>query len=794
MERYRALVWARRHPDLWVALGLALVAFGLLAPYMARPDAMIWPRSELGTDFLSYRWAHVHHLRQSLQRFGEVPLWRGTTLGGEPMIGNPSVMLFYPPQFLLALLPLPIFPSFAFQTAVHLWIAGMGSYALLRQGMRLGRPAALVGALATMLAPRLSSNAAGDVGLTYAMCWVPFSLAWTRLALDRRRWSWAILAGMGLAFQFLLHVHIFFCTLWVAGLYALYRMRSEYVSLLRAQGRDQARRACLAQGDMLAVVALVCGGLAAFELLPFITYMPYLSRQTMSLSEANNFALPPQVLASAFMPSPSKFPEWELYVGLLPAALAPLALLHPRRAEAWFWIGLAAFAVLFSLGTVTPLFPFLFHYVPGFRWLRVPARMWYYGALALVVLAGLAVDALLQPETRSRWQRGWQNWLLLSGWALALVTITGRWLTRRAGEPDWLLGWAGSLGLLLGLSGVGLWMRGRIQRARWLEGALVGALLLDLLPVDAAYMSARPAGPLFHMPSIGDGLLQETAQAQPPFRIYAARGELPYHLATNEGLEVIDGLNSFQFEPYVELVKQASGCLLPGFAASVPPCSTNEVSATAYQHAIPDPHLLGLLNVKYVLTPIELAGDEWVLRDAVDGEYLYENLAVLPRAFGVGRVEAVPDRAAVWPRLAEIDVRQAAVIEAGQLAQPLPQVPFHVPATILSYEPNEVRVQVEMPGDGVLMVGTNWTPGWRARDDGEPARVLRVNGAVQGVYLPKGSHQVTLRFRPPALAWGAIISGFTLLACVLALVLERRKAHVDESAKIRYDDKDMYTQ
>ena len=763
----------RVRPDLLAVISMALLALALMSPYWLQSDVLVWPRSDLGTDFLHYRWVHMYHFRRSLQEYGEVPLWRNGSLGGEPIVGNPAVMLFYPVQLLVALLPFPILPAFALQTAFHFWIAGMGTYVLLRQAMGLRRLAAYIGALALMLTPRLSSNAVGDVGMDYAMCWAPFCLAWAKLAIDQRRWAWVFLAGIGLALQFLLHVHVFFHTAWAIGLYFGYQTAVTGFSAWRKRQLGEEIRPWLAKAGRLALVALVCSGLAAFELLPFVTYLTHLSRETMTLSEANHYALPPVLLFSVAMPSSLKFPEWELYVGLLPLALAPLAILHPRRAEAGFWIVLAGFAVLFSLGTATPLFPLLYNWVPGFRWLRVPPRMWTYVAVAVAALIGLAVDALVQPSTRAKWGRRWRNWLLFSGWGLTLATVAGRWLTRRPGEFDWVLGIVGSLGLASGLISVWLWMRSRIGYAM-LGQILIGALLLDLLPVDAAYMRPQPAEQAFQMPEIGKSLLDPQVRTKQPFRIYAVRGELPYHVAEREGLELVNGINSFQFESYIQFIKQASGCTLPGFAASVPPCLSNEVSATAYRDAIPDPGLLGLFNVKYVITPLKLQGPQWALLDAVDGEYLYENLAVLPRAFGVGGIEWVPSRPALWQRLAQVDVSQVALVEGDGTAGELAKGGFHVPAEILEFQPNRMRIDVEMPGDGMLVVGEVWTPGWQATDNGAPAQVLRVNGAMRGVYLKAGTHQVIMEFRLRSFTWGLAISALTALVCAVALLCLRR--------------------
>src|SRR5262245_36187736 len=112
MSHIRPVPWSQmrhfrnsiqRHPDLSAALILWTVATALMLPYLLQPNALVWPRSGLGTDFLHYRWSAVYYLRQSLEQHGQFPLWYGQVMGGTPIPGNPSISLFYPPQLLFAL-------------------------------------------------------------------------------------------------------------------------------------------------------------------------------------------------------------------------------------------------------------------------------------------------------------------------------------------------------------------------------------------------------------------------------------------------------------------------------------------------------------------------------------------------------------------------------------------------------------------------------------------------------------------------------------------------------------------
>ena len=66
------------------------------------------------------------------------------------------------------------------------------------------------------------------------------------------------------------------------------------------------------------------------------------------------------------------------------------------------------------------------------------------------------------------------------------------------------------------------------------------------------------------------------------------------------------------------------------------------------------------------------------------------------------------------------------------------------PIDVQSLSP--LRIQVDAPCDGYLESFRSWIPGYKATLDGAPARVLRTRNALVGVRLPKGRHQVMIRF------------------------------------------------
>jgi uncharacterized membrane protein YfhO len=69
--------------------------------------------------------------------------------------------------------------------------------------------------------------------------------------------------------------------------------------------------------------------------------------------------------------------------------------------------------------------------------------------------------------------------------------------------------------------------------------------------------------------------------------------------------------------------------------------------------------------------------------------------------------------------------------------------------------------------ESFLILADTHYPGWRATLDGAETRIIRVNGAFMGVWLPAGEHELLLEFSPTLWKWCTRLS---LSAWPLALV------------------------
>src|SRR5579885_2956341 len=106
---------------------------------------------------------------------GKPPFWNPYELMGTPLLANSQSAGFYPPHILMGLLHVPLYPAMTFLAWLHLFIAGLGVYVLVRRlgGTKTG--GAIAGASFSLSAFMVSWTALPSVISTVA--WIPWVLA-----------------------------------------------------------------------------------------------------------------------------------------------------------------------------------------------------------------------------------------------------------------------------------------------------------------------------------------------------------------------------------------------------------------------------------------------------------------------------------------------------------------------------------------------------------------------------------------------------------------------------------------
>ncbi|GIK42490.1 MAG: hypothetical protein BroJett011_63230 [Chloroflexota bacterium] len=163
---------------------------------------------------------------------------------------------------------------------------------------------------------------------------------------------------------------------------------------------------------------------------------------------------------------------------------------------------------------------------------------------------------------------------------------------------------------------------------------------------------------------------------------------------------------------------------------------------------------------------------------------IYENRAVLPRAFIVHQAEVVETEDEAIAALqnpafdpAKTLVAQAKtfeVLETSKVSRGQPSA--NDQAMIVKYEPERVEIVATLASPGWLVLTDTYYPGWQAALDGNPIEILPVNIMFRAVEVPAGEHTVVFEFKPRSVRMGAWVSGGALVASALALALSLRQS------------------
>jgi hypothetical protein len=168
---------------------------------------------------------------------------------------------------------------------------------------------------------------------------------------------------------------------------------------------------------------------------------------------------------------------------------------------------------------------------------------------------------------------------------------------------------------------------------------------------------------------------------------------------------------------------------------------------------------------------------------------VYEVPHVLPRAFIVDGLDVRADQAGVLASLSAADLaslRRTAFVAAGAdadaLGGGLPADATGEPtgsATIASYTPDRVIVDVATDRPGVLVLTDVMAPGWMPERDGAAVPIATVDATFRGVSVDATTTQVVFRYVPTFTLAGFGLATIALGAAIIWAVAIRRRDRLE---------------
>jgi len=724
------------------------------------------------------------------------PQWNPYIFGGMPYVAAMHGDIFYPTFLLRLIMPTDVAMTWSFM--IHIFLAGLFTYYFVRSSGFGFFPALFAGVAYMMSGPLASLVSPGHDGKLYVSALFPLTLWLLTLSVrDGRRWSWGALAFVvGLA-VLSPHPQLLQYLLLASAAFTLHLG----ISARRCGDltkRDVAIRLLMALGAV--VIGLLMG---AIQYLPVREYVSWSPRAggLADYATAISYGWPIREVFDAYLPQFTGMIDgyWgenaihlhSDYIGALALLLAGASFSRigrdPRKGFLIFWAVTIVIAFLWALGGDTPFYRIPYAIIPGTKYFRAPATVFFVGMMGISVLAAAGVERVLTRAVGYKYLFAWFGFaLLVAGLGISgILTDFAQALAAdemidavNANAGQVIFGALRSFGFVaLAVVAIAIYKKGKLSIG------IVGWAIACLAAVDSwtimkhYWIFSPPASVTYKSNEAIDRI-----KADPkPSRVLVM--ELEDVPVRDVDLEA-DGL----------MIHGVRGVL--GYHGNQLGRYNDLLDKNASFQEVLNPRIWQLLNIRYLLTNTAAAAQAFPGAQAVLGPvkdaagtdvYLYSmpgdnDYSWVTPAIVKGDDESV--KTTLMHRA--FDLRSAALfasdapVDGASSLEVLP-IPLPLKASVSHYEPGKVSITLSdrAPRGSALVVSENYYPGWHATVDGQPAAVGRADYVLTGVQLPEGARNVELWFDNDTYHRGKLITLFAILASIALIlagaVTERKK-------------------
>jgi hypothetical protein len=723
----------------------------------------------LGWDAVEQQWPDIVAVKHAISA-GELPLWSPYEKAGYPQILDPEVSPLYPIHWLLYLL-MSLFGEgywvVLIKALIHYGIGAVGMQLFLaRYGV--GTAGRWVGSTAYILNSRVAK--AKDQASLGVAAWFPYMMIATEEVIKKPSWRSGLMLGTVTA----VNLHAGYPPNTVRNVMA---MLPYALILLIWRMREVKRpafelRKIAASGGLAVLTAVLLGLPLIFSLQGFAEA----TRAEMPLREVLDSPTRPADLAQLFSPAASHHLHIHIYAGLAVTIAALYAVLNASGRIRWLWTALAAVFLMMACGAHMFLLPALVALAkPVFGSWRGPQLYVFQSIFFISALAGLGITALLRP-TRKAWVKAhWLGFGALAFAALVYVAMNAKPKIPPARIDAAMI----SVGVALVLALCLYWIHrhkdsARKRRALWV---LYPLLVLDMsLLIRPIYEIKRPVPPVQR-----DVELRELAGVGRDVRLADFR-YFHYRVGLRRDVREIFGrmtaLVTKRFADYQRAARRDVRLLA---AANVAYVAGGNWRHFQRQKPGPFKRIGKVIKLErhapfaYWTDQVSVVKDApqalaW-MRKTPPGQQAVVESADLDRYWSLATAAGSPgssDSALIqsW--------RKGSATSGAKKGQPSSRVITSpaatsraVSATLLHFGRNSLRLKVNAPATGVLVVSEAFAPHWQATLDGKPVPILRTNYLFRGILVTAGEHRIEMVYRPRGLLAACLIYAVTVAVLLL---------------------------
>jgi len=481
--------------DLSSFLFLALLVILKFWNFLIPEDKFYWVSDFI--DVISMRDYFYHHLRQ-----GTLVLWNSYIGGGMPYLAA-DFGAFYPIDLIMGILFPHYFDPFRLSIihAFHFWLGGVFTYLYTRQ-KGLSRSPALSSSICFMLGGFLLGHA-GQKYTIQTYVWLPLILLFLDKALQQRKIFPVVLAGIFLAISFLAgEANYFYFIILFLACYFLFRVYGNV--------KEKSWKTLTGDTFYFFIMGSVCLGISAIQLLPLLATSLNSYHGSLPYEWKAVYPFPLLNLIHFLTPGYTQWTATDIgeqygYIGFLPLLFAFWGIFQLKDTRVKFLGLMAIFAFIVSLGDITPLFKFLYYFLPGLNQFRIPARFNTLIIFPLAILAGFGIEHFLKgvgKEEQNKVTKSLKRFLYIALGLGILSMVTMGFFLPRILQNGLFFGPWDKLGrdfywflLIWGASYILVSVWNRNISKGWLKMSfviLISADLLLLARIDGGYTKKDP--------------------------------------------------------------------------------------------------------------------------------------------------------------------------------------------------------------------------------------------------------------------------------------------------------------
>lgn len=676
---------------------------------------------------------------------GQWPLWNPYILGGMPLLGNLQTAIVYPINFLFFLLP--ELDAWTIYIILQPLLGGLLTFFFLRT-LFCSRKASLLGGVAygfsLIMMNHLEFGIDGHTAL-----WLPLALGAINKIQQQAAWRWGLVLVLAVLMSLLGgYPPPAIYNLIIIDAYWLFKVRPIF-----------------SRKSLIFILALILAFLISMpQILPAFELAQKVIRTETQFGVLSNepyffpFENLIMILAPDFFghPATNNFFSHIYYsdnpsVGIIGFVFVCFSFLWLfRKKEISFWLLVAIIPMLLMLET--PLGRAL-RYAPFSAFsLVTPMRMIWVVSFALAVLAGLGLEVFSELVTKKRF---WSVFLpLIIVWELLFLVWVASFLIPQGNHiqiaqrnlilPTFFLGVSSAV-LIFSLFFPKLWP--------FLAGVIILLSGGELVRQGIKYNPFLSKDLVFPQTEI----LKKIQQTGRAWRTLVTHPELipvnsniPYHLP------MIDG--------YASISDSRQGQMIYLANKSWPLTEIESYPRIVFQTEYRFP-LIDLLNIRYVLALKELKDEKLELLMEEGKTLLYENKEVLPKAFFVESYQVFPDDIQLANGILKGDLSNEVFLEkepgikkeeikAGEVK-------------IIDYQDNQIILQTENEGMGILVLTDSFDEGWQAFVGDLKTEVLRADFNLRALVIPEGNQEINFVYQPKSFKIGLYTSGGALILLLL---------------------------